>query len=302
MDISFEQLKSMVVFAQVVEHGSFSGAAKQIGLTRAVVSYHIKKLEAQLGIKLLNRSTRSLALTDAGKDYYERCRIIAEQAQAAQNQIENYRNEPIGTLKITCPVNVGLTMVVPALSEFRHRYPKIELDVILTDDVVNILQEGIDLAIRGAPLADSNLQATKLCTLNTCLCGAPSYFLKHSRPTSPTELEQHDWVIYQLASNVIDLKKGNRNFSIKVKGAIRANNATARTAFVESGHGLGRIPYYDAWPKIQAGTLEQVLTDYTFKDIHVYGVFPPGTASSRKLRLLIDFLKDYFEKELNKIF
>jgi DNA-binding transcriptional LysR family regulator len=296
MNLSFEQLKSMVVFAQVVEQGNLTAAAKHIGLSRAVVSYHIKKLETQLGVKLLNRSTRSIALTEAGSEYYQSCRIIAEQATSANQQMENIKNEPEGLLKITCPVNAGLNMVVPALNEFRRLYPKIELDVMLTDEVVNIMQEGIDLAIRGAPLADSGLQAIKLSTLPTCLCGSPDYFKKNGRPLTPTDLEQHDWVIYKLASGAIELNKGNRSYSVVVKGNIRTNNAAARTAFIEGGHGLGRIPLYDAWPKVQAGLLETVLDDYQLKNINIYGVFPPGTTSSKKLRLLIDYLKEYFAK------
>jgi DNA-binding transcriptional LysR family regulator len=296
MNLSFEQLKSMVVFAQVVEQGNLTAAAKHIGLSRAVVSYHIKKLETQLGVKLLNRSTRSIALTEAGSEYYQSCRIIAEQATSANQQMENIKNEPEGLLKITCPVNAGLNMVVPALNEFRRLYPKIELDVMLTDEVVNIMQEGIDLAIRGAPLADSGLQAIKLSTLPTCLCGSPDYFKKNGRPLIPTDLEQHDWVIYKLASGAIELNKGNRSYSVVVKGNIRTNNAAARTAFIEGGHGLGRIPLYDAWPKVQAGLLETVLDDYQLKNINIYGVFPPGTTSSKKLRLLVDYLKEYFAK------
>jgi DNA-binding transcriptional LysR family regulator len=296
MNLSFEQLKSMVVFAQVVEQGNLTAAAKHIGLSRAVVSYHIKKLETQLGVKLLNRSTRSIALTEAGAEYYQSCRIIADQANTANQQIENLKNEPEGLLKITCPVNVGLQMVVPALNDFRRLYPKIELDVMLTDEVVNIIQEGIDLAIRGAPLPDSGLQASKLSTLPTCLCGSPSYFKKRGRPIDPTDLEQHEWVVYKMTSGVIEINKGNRSYSIAVKGGISTNNAAARTAFLEGGHGLGRIPIYDAWPKIQAGTLESVLDDYHLKDIDIYGVFPPGSAASKKLRLLIDYLKKYFIK------
>jgi len=296
MNVSFEQLKSMVVFAQVVEQGNLTAAAKHIGLSRAVVSYHIKKLETQLGVKLLNRSTRSIALTEAGAEYYQSCRIIAEQAATANQQIDNLKNEPEGLLKITCPVNVGLQMVVPALNDFRRLYPKIELDVMLTDEVVNIIQEGIDLAIRGAPLPDSGLQASKLSTLQTCLCGSPDYFKRRGRPIDPTDLEQHDWVIYKLTSGAIELKKGSRSYSVAVKGNISTNNAAARTAFLEGGHGLGRIPVYDAWPKIQAGTLESVLDDYQLKDIDIYGVFPPGSAASKKLRLLIDYLKEYFIK------
>jgi DNA-binding transcriptional LysR family regulator len=296
MKLSFEQLKSMVVFAQVVEQGNFTAAAKHIGLSRAVVSYHIKKLESQLGVKLLNRSTRSIGLTEAGAEYYQSCRIIADQASSANQKIENLKNEPEGLLKITCPVNVGLQMVVPALNDFRRLYPKIELDVMLTDEIVNIIQEGIDLAIRGAPLPDSGLQANKLSTLQTCLCGSPNYFKRRGRPLDPTDLEQHDWVVYKMTSGAIELKKGSRSYSIAVKGGISTNNAAARTAFIEGGHGLAKIPVYDAWPKIQAGTLESVLDDYQLKDIDIYGVFPPGSAASKKLRLLIDYLKKYFIK------
>lgn len=296
MNVSFEQLKSMVVFAQVVEQGNLTAAAKHIGLSRAVVSYHIKKLESQLGVKLLNRSTRSIALTEAGAEYYQSCRIIAEQATTANQQIENLKNEPEGLLKITCPVNVGLQIVVPALSEFHRLYPKIQLDLMLSDEVVNIMQEGIDLAIRGAPLPDSGLQASKLSTLPTCLCGSPDYFKNKGRPVTPSDLYQHDWVIYKLTSGAIELTKGSRSYSVAIKGNISTNNAAARTAFIEGGHGLGRIPLYDAWPKVQAGLLEIILDDYQLKDIDIYGVFPPGSTSSKKLRVLIDFLKDYFTK------
>ena len=156
--------------------------------------------------------------------------------------------------------------------------------------------QGIDLAIRGAPLPDSGLQASKLSTLTTCLCGSPDYLKKHGRPITPMDLEQHTWVIYKLTSGDIQLKKGSRSYRVAVKGSISTNNAAARTAFIEGGHGLGRVPFYDVWPKVQAGLLEIILDDYQLKDIDIYGVFPPGSTSSKKLRLLIDFLKDYFTK------
>jgi LysR family transcriptional regulator, transcriptional activator for aaeXAB operon len=293
MNISFEQLKSMVVFAQIVEQGSFSAAAKHLGLARASVSYHLKKLEAATGVQLLNRSTRSIALTEAGETYYQRCKVIAEQAATANSQMENLKNEPEGLLKITCPVNAGMQTIVPALSEFKRLYPKIELDVMLTDEVVNILKEGIDLAIRGAPLPDSSLKATQLCVLPTCLVGAPSYFEKYGTPIHPTDLAQHQWVIYKMAASSLTITKGSRSFSINPKGTVNTNNAAARTAFVEGGHGLGRIPLYDAQPKINAGKLIPILKDYSMQDITVYGVFPPGGTNAKKLRLLIDFLKKH---------
>jgi DNA-binding transcriptional LysR family regulator len=296
---SFEQLKSMVVFAQVVEQGNLSLAAKHIGLSRAVVSYHLKKLESQLGVQLLNRSTRSIMLTQEGKNYYQRCRVITEQANAANEYIETLKNEPVGLLKVTCPVNVGLHTIVPALNEFLALYPKIELDINLTDDVVNILKEGVDLAIRGAPLVDTGLQAKKLATLATCLCGSPEYFRLNGRPTTVQELAQHQWVIYQLAARNLVVSKANKQFNIPLQGNISTNNSAARTAFVEGGHGLGRIPSYDASAKIKAGTLEVVMADYKLNDIEVYGVFLPGSANTKRMRLLIDFLSSYFQRQQN---
>ncbi|MCL6414205.1 LysR family transcriptional regulator [Aestuariirhabdus sp. Z084] len=294
MDTPFEQLKSMVVFAQIVEQGSLSAAAKQVGVSRAVVSYHLKKLETQLGLKLLNRSTRSFTLTEAGQEYYVRCRNITEQAEAANRDIENLKQEPEGLLKITCPVNIGLQTIVPALNRFHRLYPKIALDVMLTDEVVNIIQEGIDLAIRGAPLPSSGLQATRLSTLPTCLCASPEYFQHHPRPTTPAQLSRHNWVIYKLTNDTLELSKGSRRYSVRMNGSISTNNAAARTAFVEGGHGLGRIPLYDAMPRIKQGTLEPVLEDYDLPAIDIYGVFPPGGSQAKKLRLLIDYLKDDF--------
>lgn len=310
MDISFEQLKSMVVFAQVVEQGNFSSAAKKLGLSRAVVSYHIKKLEQQFAVQLVNRSTRTMALTEAGKTYYQRCKIVTEQATFAQQQLENIKNEPVGLIKITCPVNLGVELIVPALNQFKHQYPKISLELSLSDDVVNIIEQGFDLAIRGAPLPDSSLKATQLARLSTCICAAPDYFQRCGRPSSPQELEQHKWVLYQrnqraLTMNLIPSstnakskaqKKASSQYQVKLTGEISTNNAAARTAFVIGGHGLGRIPFYDAWPKIQQGQLEQIFADYEVDDIPVYGVFPPSRVQSKKVRLLLDFLKTYFDQ------
>lgn len=297
MKVSFEQLKSMVVFAQIVEQGSLTAAAKQLGLTRAVASYHLKKLETQLEITLLNRSTRTMALTEAGIAYYERCRIITEQANAANQQIENIKSEPQGLLKISCLVNVGMQLIVPAINTFKRQYPKIKIDLQLTDDVIDIIKNGFDFAIRGVALSDSNLQATKLTTMSTCICGAPEYFAHFGKPKTPLELAEHQWVVYQLGSKTLTLQKDGKKHDITMQGGLSTNNAAARTAFVEAGHGIGRIPLYDAWPKVQAGLLEIILDDYKSKDIELYGVFPPGAAGSKKLRLFIDYLKAYFVKQ-----
>ncbi|WP_404340716.1 LysR family transcriptional regulator [Pseudoalteromonas mariniglutinosa] len=301
MKVSFEQLKSMVVFAQIVEQGSLTGAAKQLGLSRAVVSYHLKKLETQLHVTLLNRSTRTMTLTEAGSQYYQRCRLIAEHADAANLQIENLKNEPVGLIKMSCPVNVGLELIVPALNEFKQRYPKIDIDLELSDEVVDVIKQGIDLAIRGVVLHDSGLQATKLATMATCLCGSVDYFNHAGIPKTLGDLDKHQWVIYQPSRRMLTLYKGHRDYKVSLKGSMMTNNAAARTAFVVAGHGLAKIPVYDAWPKIKAGALQAVLTDYKTPDIELYGVFPPGGAGSKKLRVLLDHLKDYFAKQLTTL-
>lgn len=305
MNLSIEQLKSMVVFTHIVEQGSFSAAAKQVDLSRTVVSYHMKKLEDNLGVKLINRSTRSLSLTEAGKAYYQSCRVITEQAHLAQQKMDNFKNEPQGLLKITCPVNAGLQLIVPALNEFKELFPKIDLDVMLSDDVINIIQEGIDLAIRGAPLPDSGLKASKLSTLPTCLCASPEYLNQYGRPKTPVELDNHKWVVYKQSSSTLELSKATRSYRVKIKGEIATNNAAARTAFVEGGHGIARIPLYDVLPKLKQGKLETILEDYTLPSINVFGVFAPGASDSKKLRVLLDFLKSYFTnldiKEKNQL-
>jgi DNA-binding transcriptional LysR family regulator len=163
--------------------------------------------------------------------------------------------------------------------------------------VVDIIKNGFDFAIRGVALSDSNLQATKLTTMSTCICGAPEYFAHFGKPKTPLELAEHQWVVYQLGSKTLTLQKDGKKHDITMQGALSTNNAAARTAFVEAGHGIGRIPLYDAWPKVQAGLLEIILDDYKSKDIELYGVFPPGAAGSKKLRLFIDYLKAYFVKQ-----
>ena len=134
----------------------------------------------------------------------------------------------------------------------------------------------------------------KLTTLKTCLCGSPDYFQQYGRPKTPKDLQHHNWVIYKLTKRTVVLKKDTREFIIKVNGTISTNNSAARTAFIEGGHGIGRIPTYDALSKIKSGSLETVLNDYTLDDIDMYGVFPPGAANSKKLRLLLDYLEEYF--------
>lgn len=296
MQVSFDQLKNMMVFSQVVRHGGFSSAARQLGLSRGVVSYHVKRLEKELNVKLLNRTTRSISLTDAGKQYYESCKSIAEEAEAASLKIENLRDKPEGKLAITCSVNLGLQVIVPLMAKFRHLYPGITLDLILNDGVIDIVKEGIDIAIRAAPLIDSGLKASRLSTLKTVLCASPSYLKKHGRLINHKDLSDHLWVCYSPTTSTLLINKKGQQYSVQMRGPVSTNIASARTAFVESGEGIGKIPYYDAHEKLQQGTLELVLPDYNVADIELYGIYSPGATSSKKVRLALDYLKSHLQQ------
>jgi DNA-binding transcriptional LysR family regulator len=162
--------------------------------------------------------------------------------------------------------------------------------------MVDIVQEGIDLAVRGSPLEDSDLKATLLTRMQTLICASPAYLKTHGRPQSPEDLASHQWVYYQILPRHLVLTKGKRQYSIQMKGPVSTNNAAVRTAFVEAGEGLGRIPEYDARPGINQGTLEVLLPEYKSPVIDCYGVFSPGATSSVKVRLLIEFLKTNFQK------
>lgn len=297
MDTSIEHLKSLMVFAQVADSGSFSAAGRQLGLTRAVVSYHIRKLEEAYGLKLFHRAARSLKRTEAGDKLLGHCKVILRETQAAQRAIERYKQEPEGTLRISCPVSVGLERMVPILGDFHRLYPKIRLNVSFSDDVADLLGEGFDLAIRGAPMPDSDLRATKLATITTCLCAAPAYFETRPRPGSIDELMDHSWVLHMNKQKVEILLKDGSSKVFEPEGSITTNNALSRTAFVQAGHGIARIPRYDADPKIRAGLLEEVLPGTLLPEIQIYGVFPPGAAMSGNLRLLLDFTKQVFQDQ-----
>ncbi|WP_144394536.1 LysR family transcriptional regulator [Pleionea sediminis] len=298
MDSSFEQLKSMVVFAAIVDQGSFSAASRMLSISRASVSYHIKKLEQQLGLKLLYRSTRSISLTDAGSRYYLRCRAVVDQTNLAQQDIESFKNEPQGNLRITSPVGVGSEVITPMVSTFKSLYPKINVEILLTDSIVNLVADGFDIGIRGAAnaLKDSELQSIKLTPQTMCVCASPSYLKTYGRPMSPKELDNHNWIIYTSSNQTFSMTQGQQKYDVKMKGSMVTNHAQTRTQFVLDGHGLGKLAMYDAYKYLETGQLERILSEYEMTKVDLYAVFPAGAAQQRKLRLFIDHIKQCFSK------
>lgn len=286
-------VRGMLVFAEVVRRGTFAAAARQLGLTRAAVSHQVKQLEDGLGVRLLNRTTRNQSLTDAGRVFVASCMAIADEIDIANRRMENIRNEPAGTIRFTCSVNLGLQSIVPALSAFQRLYPKIEIDLMMTDDIVDIVAQGIDVAIRGGKLADSELMARSLGRSRYYICASADYLREHGRPGVVEELVDHAWVVYTLGSRDVTLTRQGRTYTVTPTGPIRTNNAASRLYFTLHGHGLARLPEYDVIARVASGELEILLPDHECGALEIQAVHHRGATGSLSIKLLLDFLEAY---------
>lgn len=191
-----DDLKRMMIFSHVVEAGSFSAAARRLDIAKSAVSKHISLLEENIGVRLLNRTTRRLSLTDAGESYYQSCAKMVEAAEEAKYCVTALQDEPRGMLRISCPASFGIDYVTPLLNEFLQLYPLLSAELLLDDNVVDMTEEGIDIAIRIGWLPDSSLRAKKLKDAQRLLCASPAYLERMGMPKTPEDLVQHDWVIF----------------------------------------------------------------------------------------------------------
>jgi len=193
-----DDLKRMVIFAHVVEAGSFSDAARRLGIAKSAVSKHVSVLEESLGVRLLNRSTRSLSLTDIGDFYYQRCAQIVEAVDEAINCITPLQENLSGTLRVSSPVSFGVKHVVPLIHAFLQNHPTLKVEVQLDDNIIDMVQEGIDVAIRVGWLSNSSLRARKLRDAHRLLCASPQYLEKMGTPRTPEQLAEHEWIVFTL--------------------------------------------------------------------------------------------------------
>ena len=286
-----EDLRGMAIFARVVDAGSFAAAARQLNLTRAAVSHQIRQLEARLDSRLLYRSTRRLSLTEPGRSYYESCRIILDEAAAAEQRLNSLKDEPVGKIAVACSTNFGLRRLVPLLSRFRQQFPAIEFSVDLSDEFVDLVAGGYDIALRSGPLPDSDLMARKLCSTARLICASPGYLEKRGTPETPSDLAAHDWVTYSRRSGLTTLTRNGREYRIRMSGAVHTNNAAARRQFVLDGHGLGLLPEHE-FDDLPDGTLVRLLQAYEPPALDLFAVYQPGGASTMKIRRLLDFMTD----------
>jgi DNA-binding transcriptional LysR family regulator len=278
----------MAVFATVVRCGSFAAGARALGLTRAVVSHHVRALEARIGVPLAQRSTRSFSLTPAGEAFRMHCERLLDEAHDGIRGMELLRAEPRGEVRITCSHHFGNQRILPSLLAFRRRYPSIRLHVAMNDANVDLVQHGVELAVRAGPLVNSDLVARRLVSEATMLCAAPAYLRRYPAPASVGELEQHRWVVYPPTQRVLAANDQGRAVEVKVRGDIVTDSAASRLAFVLAGEGVARLPAYDAAPLLATGELVRVLPALETAPLEIFVVH--GRRIGPSARLLRDFL------------
>lgn len=295
-----ETLAGMRLFGEVVDSSSFSAAGRQLGMAPSSVARAVSALEDELGVRLLNRSTRKLSLTEAGRLYHEHSRRILADVEEARLSVTALEAAPRGMLRLNVPVSFGRVHVAPALPAFLSTYPAIRIDLEMTDAFVDLVEEGVDLAIRIGELQDSNLVARRLAPNRRVICASPGYLERAGVPQAPEDLSQHDCLIYKRHQNraVWRLRAAGQIHEIEVSGSLQANNADALHAVALGGLGLAILPCWLVGPDIQQGALEIVLPGYQVSpaalDTHIFAVFPHSRHLSPKVRALVDFLVTRF--------
>ena len=288
---ALDEVRAMMIFARVVEEGGFSAAARKMGLSRAAISHQIRQLEAKLGVPLLRRSTRTFSLTDAGTRYYDSCRTITLEAEAARKRVEELRDDPVGKISLSCSVHIGNLRIVPILSRFRQTYPGVALDVRLTDDVVDLIGQGIDIAIRSGPLRSSELKSIRLYETRRVIVASQDYIAKFGTPKNPEDLTDHNWVMYSRVPETLRLTNGDHERKITVSGSVQVDSATARLQFLRDGHGMAVVPFSDVATDIANGGIHPVLPDWNLPVLSIYAVYSGDVIRSNKVKTLLDYLR-----------
>lgn len=292
-----DRLTSMRVFTSVVENSGFSAASEKLGLSRAAVSKHIAQLEMHLGGRLLNRTTRRMSLTGVGRVYYTSCKQILEDIDAAECVVSGLSNAPRGVLRINAPMSFGSRRIAPLLARFNTLYPAVEVDLSLNDRLVDVVEEGYDLVIRIAELADSNLIARRLAPSHQLLCASPGYLQAHGIPQHPQDLARHACLRYSYSRHTDEwlLQGPAGEQRVRISGPLRSNNGDALCCAAEQGQGIALLPTFIAGDAIRAGRLQCVLPEYRPPVTGIHAIYPSSRHLSAKVRAFIDFLAGEIE-------
>ncbi|MEO1192241.1 MAG: LysR family transcriptional regulator [Pseudomonadota bacterium] len=292
-----EQLRA---FAAVVTSGSFTAAASRLGLSPQLVSKYVKLLEEDLGVRLLNRTTRSVQPTETGRAFFERAVALIDGYDELRASLHDSHTAPRGLLKLTAPVNFGELHLVPVISAFLQRYPEISVDLHLTDRFVRLLDEGFDVAIRISALESSGLIARRLADAPILLCATPAYLERHGRPQRPEDLAHHACIIDTnfREPEVWRFKEGKQEASQRVGGRFRVNSAVAVRQLLLAGAGIARCPAFVVADALAAGQLVTLFDGALTTDYGIYAVYLENRHLPGKVRAFIDFTADDLRKRL----
>jgi DNA-binding transcriptional LysR family regulator len=292
-------LEAWAIFAKVAETGAFAGAATELALSKATVSKAVSRLERRLGERLFHRTSRRLSLTETGRVLSVRAAQILADAEAVEAEALAQSAAPRGRIRMAAPMSFGVEHVAPALPDFFHAYPEISLDLHLSDQTIDLVGGGFDLALRIAAFSDSSMVARRLCRVRRLLVGAPDYFAARGRPLHPRDLAGHACLGYSYlpsGDNWQFIGPAGEEYEIAVTGPLRANNADALMPALRAGLGVAVQPEFVVWRDLRAGRLEAVMSDWSGPLIALNIVMPPGGLRPPKVAVLIEFLVRRFSE------
>jgi len=296
-------LTSMAIFCRVVEMGSFSAVANERDVSPSSISKHITALEKRLSTQLLGRTTRQLNPTEAGCEYYNYCNQMLEELSAVETNVSRYQSETSGTLHLSIPVTFGELHIIPALWAFHEKYPDMNIELTMDDRKVDLVREGVDLAIQVGPLIDSSMVARKIGIMERLFVASPEYLAKHGEPKSPAKLKQHNCIILSsmMTPGEWHYAGPKGKAKVQVSGNLTVNNLAALRDAALAGVGIVAAPVWLVHEGIQQGKLKVILKDYVLVALDINAVYRKRLYVQQKVVLMIDHLRDTFKRSLKKI-
>lgn len=290
-----DRFLEMETFAAVVDAGSFVGAADVLGHSKAAVSRYVNELESRLGVRLLHRTTRRLSLTPEGEVFLSRCRELLSDLTEAEAEITSRSDTARGLLRVNVPVTFGIRCLAPLWAPFRNQYPEVRLDISLVDRLVDLVEEGYDLAIRVGNLSSSSLIARRLAATRMRVCASPDYLAVHGTPAHPRDLADHAVIGYSYwsAGDEWTLEGPDGVVTVRTRAGIYTNNGDTCLAVALAGQGIVLQPDFVVGEDIKAGTLVELIPEYSAGELGVYAVYPSRRFLAPKLRVFIAFLTEH---------
>jgi len=292
-----ELLDGIAVFVAVNKAGSFTAAADALGRSTSYISKEITRLEKRLGSRLLNRTTRTISLTDAGRSYFERCEQIVIDAENAERSINQLQDTPRGLLRVNAPTSFSQKNLMELLPAFLNAYPEIQLEVEFNDRMIDVVAEAYDVVIRVGHHKDSSLIARQISQTKSVTVASPGYIKQHGEPKLASELPQHHCIAYSLlpAPTNWEFKKGDKISHVSIKPRVLCNIAELEVSMVKQGIGITRLPLFCCEEEIKTGELVSIMQDYDPIELGIYAVYPHRQYLTPKVRVFVDFLLEHVE-------